>query len=195
MKMTSRSFVGCASKPEILYLTPCCWAGALKTLPKSKKLSRDQNLLGRRISLQQMYSGEWMGIPSAYLPGLSWGTRPTQLGVTASRPLGKALLSFCLLSTAAVAVGIVTPLGWPRWDSRQNPSTRRLSHNYLRLRRSVPRGLLVLNYQYSQSCNKKLLGNDGGPPRRLQPYDPSSRPPRVIDRATPKAFGAWPSRA
>ena len=53
-----------------MYLTPSCFAGSLMTLPKSKKLSREWNLLGRRISLQQMYSDEWMGL-SAYCPGLS----------------------------------------------------------------------------------------------------------------------------
>src|SRR5271165_6371186 len=85
MNSTSRILTGCSMKPSVVYFTPCSLAGSLKTLPKSKKLSREWNLLGRRMSLQQMYSGTWMGMPSAYRPGLSWGTRPTQLGVTASR--------------------------------------------------------------------------------------------------------------
>src|SRR6516225_10231537 len=108
--MTSRSFTGWESKPATLYFTPCCLAGSLNTLPKSKKLSREWNLLGRRMSLQQMYSGLWMGMPSAYWPGLSWGTRPTQLGVTASL-FGSGVLSFVRLGAVAVAVGIVVP----RW--------------------------------------------------------------------------------
>ena len=85
---TSRILTGCSKKPSVVYFTPRSLAGSRITLPKSKKLSREWNLLGCRISLQQMYSGEWMGMPSAYWPGLSWGTRPTQLGVTGSRPFG-----------------------------------------------------------------------------------------------------------
>src|SRR5271157_3414310 len=95
-------------KPSVVYFTPCSLAGSRKTLPKSKKLSREWNLLGRRMSLQQMYSGEWMGMPSVYWPGLSWGTRPTQLGVTGSF-FGSGLLSLGRLGAVAVAVGMVVP--------------------------------------------------------------------------------------
>src|SRR5208283_7904 len=105
MKSTSRILTGWETNPSTVYYTPCSLAGSLKTLPKSKKLSREWNLLGRRISLQQIYSGLWMGMPSAYWPGLSWGTRPTQLGVTASF-FGNGLLSFVRLGAGAVAVGI-----------------------------------------------------------------------------------------
>ena len=84
-------------KPSVVNFTPCSFAGSLKTLPKSKKLSREWNLLGRRMSLQQMYSGEWMGMPSAYWPGLSWGTRPTQLSVTGWRGGVSSLPFFSLL--------------------------------------------------------------------------------------------------
>jgi hypothetical protein len=49
-----------------------------------------------------------MGMPSAYWPGLSWGTRPTQLGVTGSF-FGSGLLSLGLLGAVALAVGIVVP--------------------------------------------------------------------------------------
>src|SRR5208337_778542 len=108
MNSTSRILTGCSMKPSVVYFTPCSFAGSLNTLPKSKKLSREWNLLGRRMSLQQMYSGEWMGMPSAYWPGLSWGTRPTQLGVTASF-FGSCLPSFVRLGAVAVAVGIVAP--------------------------------------------------------------------------------------
>src|SRR5271165_2989974 len=90
MKSTSRILTGCCMKPSVVYFTPCSLAGSLKTLPKSKKLSREWNLLGRRMSLQQMYSGTWMGMPSAYWPGLSWGTRPTQLSVTGALAAGLA---------------------------------------------------------------------------------------------------------
>src|SRR5271157_468715 len=107
---TSRILTGCSIKPPVVYFTPCSLAGSLKTLPKSKKLSREWNLLGRRMSLQQMYSGLWMGMPSAYWAGLSWGTRPTQLGVTGSL-FGSCLLSLGRLGAVAVAVGIVVP----RW--------------------------------------------------------------------------------
>src|SRR5271166_4566853 len=106
MNSTSRILTGSLTKPSGVNFTPCSLAGSLKTLPKSKKLSREWNLLGRRISLQQMYSGEWMGMPSAYWPGLSWGTRPTQLGVTGSL-FGSCLPSFVRLGAVAVAVGIV----------------------------------------------------------------------------------------
>src|SRR5208337_2185016 len=108
-KSTSRILTGCSMKPSVVYFTPCSLAGSLNTLPKSKKLSREWNLLGRRISLQQMYSGEWMGMPSAYWPGLSWGTRPTQLGVTASRVLAVGTLTLAAFGGVAVAVGIVVP--------------------------------------------------------------------------------------
>src|SRR5271167_4029925 len=111
MNNTSRILTGCSTKPSVVYFTPCSLAGSLKTLPKSKKLSREWNLLGRRMSLQQMYSGEWMGMPSAYWPGLSWGTRPTQLGVTGSL-FGSGLLSLVRLGAAGVAVGMVAPQ-WP----------------------------------------------------------------------------------
>src|ERR1039458_7063159 len=96
-------------KPSVVYFTPCSLAGSLKTLPKSKKLSREWNLLGRRISLQQTYSGEWMGMPSAYWPGLSWGTRPTQLGVTASRVFfgGGGGVALDALGGAGLTVGMV----------------------------------------------------------------------------------------
>src|SRR5271169_1984662 len=100
---TSRILTGCSMKPSVVYFTPCSLAGSLKTLPKSKKLSREWNLLGRRMSLQQMYSGEWMGMPSAYWPGLSWGTRPTQLGVTASRFLIDGMLGGVLEGVTALA--------------------------------------------------------------------------------------------
>src|SRR5271169_294279 len=106
MNNTSRILTGCSTKPSVVYFTPCSLAGSLKTLPKSKKLSREWNLLGRRMSLQQMYSGEWMGMPSAYWPGLSWGTRPTQLGVTASRVLAAGVLPLGRLGGGAITVGI-----------------------------------------------------------------------------------------
>src|SRR5271169_5594376 len=90
MNSTSRILTGWETKPSVEYFTPCSFAGSLKTLPKSKKLSREWNLLGRRMSLQQTYSGTWMGMPSAYWPGLSWGTRPTQLSVTGALAVGLA---------------------------------------------------------------------------------------------------------
>src|SRR5271165_7623026 len=90
MKMTSRCLTGCDSNPSVVNLTPNSLQGSFITLPKSKKLCREWNLLGRRISLQQTYSGEWMGMPSAYWPGLSWGTRPTQLSVTGALAAGLA---------------------------------------------------------------------------------------------------------
>src|SRR4051812_24992914 len=49
-----------------------------------------------------------MGMPSAYWPGLSWGTRPTQLGVTASL-FGIGCVSLVRFSAAAVAVGMLAP--------------------------------------------------------------------------------------
>jgi hypothetical protein len=52
-----------------------------------------------------------MGMPSAYWPGLSWGTRPTQLGVTGSL-FGSCLPSFVRLGAVAVAVGIGAPQWW-----------------------------------------------------------------------------------
>src|SRR5271169_2224901 len=94
---TSRILTGCSIKPSVVYFTPCSLAGSLKTLPKLKKLSREWNLLGRRMSLQQMYSGLWMGMPSAYWPGLSWGTRPTQLGVTGALVLTGILVFNCCM--------------------------------------------------------------------------------------------------
>src|SRR5271165_4282408 len=112
MKSTSRILTGWETNPSTVYFTPCSLAGSLKTLPKSKKLSREWNLLGRRISLQQIYSGLWMGMPSAYWPGLSWGTRPTQLGVTASLfgvGFGIGFVSLVRLGAVAVAVGIMAP--------------------------------------------------------------------------------------
>src|SRR5664279_5881278 len=108
MNSTSRILTGCSMKPSVVNFTPNSFAGSLKTLPKSKKLSREWNLLGRRMSLQQTYSGVWIGMPSAYWPGLSWGTRPTQLGVTGSL-FGSCLPSFVLLGAFAVAVGIIAP--------------------------------------------------------------------------------------
>src|SRR5664279_1248659 len=109
MNSTSRILTGCSMKPSVVYFTPCSLAGSLKTLPKSKKLSREWNLLGRRISLQQMYSGEWMGMPSAYWPGLSCGTRPTQLGVTVSRVFfgGGGRVTLDAVGGAALTVGMV----------------------------------------------------------------------------------------
>src|SRR5271157_6350944 len=111
MNSTSRILTGCSMKPSVANFTPNSFAGSLKTLPKSKKLSREWNLLGRRMSLQQTYSGEWIGMPSAYWPGLSCGTRPTQLGVTGSL-FGSCLMSFVRLGAVPVAVDIVAPQWW-----------------------------------------------------------------------------------
>src|SRR5664279_3138773 len=113
MNSTSRILTGCWMKPSVVNFTPCSFAGSLKTLPKSKKLSREWNLLGRRMSLQQMYSGVWMGMPSAYWPALSWGTRPTQLGVTDSRVFfgGGGRVTLAALGGASLTVAMV-PLPW-----------------------------------------------------------------------------------
>src|ERR1700679_39029 len=93
----------------MLYFTPCSLAGSFMTLPNSKKLSREWNLLGRRMSLQQIYSGAWMGMPSSYWPGLSWGTRPTQLSVAASRPCLRGWTTFERLGAASFSAGMVGP--------------------------------------------------------------------------------------
>src|SRR5262245_50591837 len=49
------------------------------TFAKSKRLLRDVKWLGRRMSLHSRYWTSCRGNPSAYLPGLSGGTRRTGL--------------------------------------------------------------------------------------------------------------------
>ena len=87
MNSTSRILTGCSRKPSVVYFTPCSFAGSLKTLPKSKKLSREWNLLGRRISLQQTYSGRMDGHAVGILARLElWN---------ASHPTGGHSLLLC----------------------------------------------------------------------------------------------------
>ncbi len=64
------------------------------TLAKSKRLWRDVKWLGLRMSLHSRYSTSWRGMPSAYLPGLSWATRSTGFFETAVFGLTFVALAF-----------------------------------------------------------------------------------------------------
>src|SRR6478736_8118869 len=84
--------------------TPWAAAGPRSTSTKSNRLWRDVSRLGFRRSLQHRYSIWWIGRPSAYKPGLMWGTRPTQLTCSGGLAAGVGL-AFLVAGVFGVLMG------------------------------------------------------------------------------------------